>query len=135
MNVCFHPWMKEALDCLVSQLNLSQRDEKEPRSDMAADEMLRSKEQADCNLAQSLQSKDEILTVEEPRTILVAQSLRKKDEHRIDETPRTYLLELFITEGQTFSSVALSLQRKLVDRLMGILVTDETPLSIVAQKL
>ncbi|XP_019168679.1 PREDICTED: nudix hydrolase 18, mitochondrial-like [Ipomoea nil] len=125
MNVCFHPWMKEALDCLVSQLNLSRRDENEPRNGMAADETLRSEEQVDRDLAQSVQTKDGALTVEEPRMILAAQSL-------IDGSPGTaYLLELLITEGQT---IALSLQRNFVDRVMAILVTDETLLSIVAQK-
>lgn len=44
MEVCFHPWMKEALNLLVSQLTLQQGGENEPRNGVVAEQILRNEE-------------------------------------------------------------------------------------------
>lgn len=149
MEVCFHPWMKEALELLVSQLTLQQEDENEPRNGMVmAEQMLRNEESTIEILAntkdiieetrmsvvaQSLQKKeDEILMKEEARVDIVAQSVQPKEEDVMGGT--AYWIELLTSEDQSSGSLAQSLKRKVEEPqlLIEILVRDE-PLSIVAQ--
>ncbi|CAH9106856.1 unnamed protein product [Cuscuta europaea] len=134
MELCFHPWMKEALDCFISQLNLSQRETT----------MMNSNNTLSMETPNTKEEEEE----EEPRMCLsssTSQSLQAKhggggggilisEERRIVETSRTmYSLQLsLITEVKSLSNIALCLQRMFAE-LMRLF--DPPWLGLVAQGL
>ncbi|CAH9075860.1 unnamed protein product [Cuscuta epithymum] len=153
MDLCFHPWMKEALDCFISQLNLSQRETTMMISNSTLlKETLKNKEEEEkeeddvpCHTTPESR-KDEGMSIneEEPRMCLssTSQSLQAKrgggilisEERRIVETSRTmYSLQLsLITEVKSLSNIALCLQRMFAE-LMRLF--DPPWLGLVAQGL
>lgn len=159
MEVCFHPWMKEALDLLVSQLTLQQEEEDdddeniEARNGMVTEQMLRNIELEPSIeiLAQSVSVQGN--SKQETRmSSVVGESVQKKEDemlmNRVDVVAEEegYWIQVLTTskeEQSSGSSLAQSLKRKVEEPhhhhhhhqlLIEILVSDE-PLSIVAQSL
>nr|GMC71735.1 nudix hydrolase 18, mitochondrial-like [Ipomoea batatas] len=155
MEVCFHPWMKEALDLLVSQLTLQQEEEEEEEEDdddeniearngMVTEQMLRNIELEPSIeiLAQSVSVQGN--SKQETRmSSVVGESVQKKEDEMLMNDvvaeEEGYWIELLTTSKEvqsSGSSLAQSLKRKVEDHqlLIEILVSDE-PLSIVAQSL
>nr|GMC73727.1 nudix hydrolase 18, mitochondrial-like [Ipomoea batatas] len=165
MEVCFHPWMKEALDLLVSQLTLQQEEEEEEddddenieaRNGMVTEQMLRNIELEPSIeiLAQSVSVQGN--SKQETRmSSVVGESVQKKEDemlmNRVDVVAEEegYWIQVLTTskeEQSSGSSLAQSLKRKVEEphhhhhhhhhhQLLIEILVSDEPLSIVAQSL